>query len=207
MGLRERKKAETRQKISNIATLLFVRHGFDNVSVVDIARAANVSKMTVFNYFPRKEDLHFDRDQEPREIFRKTVIRRAPHTTIIRALENLPSDLARAEHPFANWNDATAQYFETVRASPSLRARLRELRDETERDFVEALCDAAGTKDDPVAYVLASAFLAAWRIAYEAAERSRVAGKRKAAIRAAFLDTFAIAFAPIKRAAKGTPYG
>ena len=89
-------------------------------------------------------------------MLREKILKRAPRTSIIRALERLPGQLLEAEHPFANWNDVTAKYFETVRASPSLVARLRELRDETEQDFVEALCEAAGTKDDPIARVLAS---------------------------------------------------
>jgi AcrR family transcriptional regulator len=56
-GLRERRKQETRQAISDIATRLFVAHGFDEVTISQVADAAGVAKMTVTNYFPRKEDL------------------------------------------------------------------------------------------------------------------------------------------------------
>jgi AcrR family transcriptional regulator len=56
-GLRERKKQETRQAISDIATVMFVQRGFDAVTISQVAEAAGVSKMTVTNYFPRKEDL------------------------------------------------------------------------------------------------------------------------------------------------------
>src|SRR3954463_10622699 len=55
--LRQRKKAQTRAALWNTAIELFVEHGFDNVSVTQIAAAAEVSKMTFFNYFPTKEDL------------------------------------------------------------------------------------------------------------------------------------------------------
>nr|BFE64340.1 TetR family transcriptional regulator [Dactylosporangium thailandense] len=55
--LRERKKAQTRSALWNAAIELFVAHGFDNVSVAQIAAAAGVSKMTFFNYYPSKEDL------------------------------------------------------------------------------------------------------------------------------------------------------
>ncbi|WP_426508957.1 TetR family transcriptional regulator [Dactylosporangium sp. McL0621] len=55
--LRERKKAQTRLALWNAAIELFVEHGFDNVSVAQIAAAADVSKMTFFNYYPSKEDL------------------------------------------------------------------------------------------------------------------------------------------------------
>src|SRR5829696_7341784 len=56
-GLRERKKQRTRQLLSETARRLFTERGFENVSVSDIAEAAEVSPATVFNYFPTKEDL------------------------------------------------------------------------------------------------------------------------------------------------------
>ena len=59
--LRESKKKETRQRISDTATALFYVHGFEAVTVDEIAVAAKVSKMTVFNYFARKEELILDR--------------------------------------------------------------------------------------------------------------------------------------------------
>jgi AcrR family transcriptional regulator len=58
-GLRERKKLATRRLIGDTARRLFVERGFEQVSVAEVARAADVSEKTVFNYFPRKEDLIF----------------------------------------------------------------------------------------------------------------------------------------------------
>jgi AcrR family transcriptional regulator len=58
-GLRERKKQATRRLIGDTARRLFVERGFEHVSVAEVARAADVSEKTVFNYFPRKEDLIF----------------------------------------------------------------------------------------------------------------------------------------------------
>ena len=58
-GLRARKKEATRERIAAVARELFVRHGFDHVTVVDVARAAQVSEATVFNYFPTKDELFF----------------------------------------------------------------------------------------------------------------------------------------------------
>ena len=60
-GLRERRKQEARQAISDAAMALFEARGFDEVTISQVAEAAGVSKMTVTNYFPRKEDLVFDR--------------------------------------------------------------------------------------------------------------------------------------------------
>ncbi|MFF4367109.1 TetR/AcrR family transcriptional regulator [Streptomyces sp. NPDC001594] len=57
LGLRERKKQKTRQTIFEAALHLFLTRGFDEVSIVEIAEAAEVSKRTLFTYFPTKEDL------------------------------------------------------------------------------------------------------------------------------------------------------
>src|ERR1700684_2117544 len=73
---RSRKRLATRQSISDAATLLFLERGFDRVTVDEIAEAADVGRMTVFNHFPRKEDMFFDRDEEGREILREALRKR-----------------------------------------------------------------------------------------------------------------------------------
>lgn len=59
--LRERKKQRTREHIAQVARELFAARGFDAVSVSEIAREADVAQKTVFNYFPTKEALVFQR--------------------------------------------------------------------------------------------------------------------------------------------------
>ncbi|MFF4011959.1 TetR/AcrR family transcriptional regulator [Streptomyces sp. NPDC001717] len=60
-GLRESKKLRTRRQLAATALELFLERGFDAVSVADVAAAAEVSKPTLFRYFPSKEDLVLDR--------------------------------------------------------------------------------------------------------------------------------------------------
>ena len=61
MGLRELKKEQTRQLIAESAWRLFVRPGFDQVTVAEVAREAQVAEATVYNYFGTKEDLFYSR--------------------------------------------------------------------------------------------------------------------------------------------------
>ena len=77
-GLRERRKQETRQAISAIATQMFVTRGFDDVTIAQVADAAGVAKMTVTNYFPRKEDLVFDRAEAIERHLADVIAARAP---------------------------------------------------------------------------------------------------------------------------------
>ena len=58
-GLRERKKEQTRQAIVDAAHRLFGERGFEATTVADVARSADISEGTVFNYFPTKEDLFY----------------------------------------------------------------------------------------------------------------------------------------------------
>src|SRR5512142_3263459 len=61
MGLRERKKRRVRQRISDVATAMFLAYGFDQVTVARIAAACEVSEQTVFNHYPTKESMFLDR--------------------------------------------------------------------------------------------------------------------------------------------------
>lgn len=208
MGLREDKKAQARQTISNVATALFLKKGFDQVSVADVALAANVSKMTVFNYFPRKEDLLLDRDEEARALVRKAILERAKGQSSVDGFFAFAQRLVAEAHPFAKWTPATEHFFGTIRESPSLGARVRELRELMEAELAAALIEAAATHvDDATAHILAVSLVAAWRLAHATATSAYRAGKRGAALSELFLLALDEALEPVRRAARRTPYG
>jgi AcrR family transcriptional regulator len=76
--LRERKKQRTRALIADAAARLFAERGYEAVAVVDVARAADVSEQTVYNYFPTKQDLVLDRDEQLRDRLTDLVRTRPP---------------------------------------------------------------------------------------------------------------------------------
>jgi AcrR family transcriptional regulator len=208
VGLREDKKAQARQTISNAATALFLKKGFDAVSVADVAAAANVSKMTVFNYFPRKEDLLLDRDEEARTLVRRAILERGKGQSAVDGFFELARRLVAEAHPFAKWTPATEHFFGTIAQSPSLIARGREVRELMEAELTAALVEAAATPvDDATAHILAVSMVAAWRVAHATATSAYRVGKRGAALSKLFLLALHEALEPVRRAARRTPYG
>ena len=99
-GLRERRKQEARQAISGIAMEMFAARGFDEVTISQVADAAGVSKMTVTNYFPRKENLVFDRAEVIIRSLADAAAARAPGESCSRrSAVTTPSGSPRATSP------------------------------------------------------------------------------------------------------------
>lgn len=86
LGRRERKKAATRQALAETAIQLFLKRGFDDVTVREIADAVDVSTTTLMKYFPTKESLVFDRDEEMERDLITAVTERPAKTSALDAL-------------------------------------------------------------------------------------------------------------------------
>lgn len=146
LSLRERKKQQTRQQIITTALRLFERHGFEHVSLQDVAASANVSKMTVFNYFATKEDLVF---YEWRDQFingpARAVRERRPGESALAALERSFLDRLAERDPLTGLNEIAVPFFRIVMASPTLMRRQIELFSLAEDALAEALAEIAGT--------------------------------------------------------------
>src|SRR5580658_7093677 len=111
---RSRKRLATREGISNAATLLFVERGFDQVTVDEIAEAADVGRMTVFNHFPRKEDMFFDLDEAGREILRAALAKRDAKVAPIEAYRRLAHRLVAEGSPFVELTARSQAFIETI---------------------------------------------------------------------------------------------
>jgi AcrR family transcriptional regulator len=166
--LRESKKRETKQRLSDVATTMFFARGFDAVTIEEIAAAANVSKPTVFNYFARKEDLFLDREDDVKRLLREAVGERAKGQSPIDALRRLVDRLRDEKHPFARIDSQTVGWWRVVAASPSLKARVREIGDEAAEGLA---VEIAGRKADGVARLFAGMIMLTWRTAYAEAIR------------------------------------
>ncbi|NDL65472.1 TetR/AcrR family transcriptional regulator [Acerihabitans arboris] len=204
---RSRKRLATRRCISNAATRLFLARGFDHVTVDEIAAAADVGRMTVFNHFPRKEDMFFDRDEEGREILRDALRQRDPRISPIETLRLLAYRLVAEQSPYVEFSAGSQGFIETIEGSETLKARARGIRDEIAQVVAAALSECAGRESgDPAAHLAAGLLLATWTVAFIQAHRTfrqrRDAGDAKAAF-LAMVDKGTIG---LKAAMAGTPY-
>jgi AcrR family transcriptional regulator len=136
-GLRERKKRETRQRISDIATGLFLEHGFVTVTIAEVAEAADVSVNTVYNYFPTKEDLFFDRSVGVVEQLSRWVRSRDEGESAAAAvLRELRAEV-EAVSPRVGLMEGYDRFMRVIHEAPPLRSRLWSLQQEI-RDHLEA---------------------------------------------------------------------
>jgi AcrR family transcriptional regulator len=178
-GLRERKKQETRQAISDVATAMFAAQGFDAVTIAQVAEAADVSKMTVTNYFPRKEDLVFDRAE-----------------AIISGLASAVSGRARGESMLAaarrDYREAVAradptlgvsgpEFAAMIAGSHILTGRGREILDMREQALGDAIAAETGT-DTPQQRMVAAHLSAVQRVLAADGSRRSLAGQPRAEI-------------------------
>ncbi|WAL66397.1 TetR family transcriptional regulator [Amycolatopsis cynarae] len=168
--LRELKKQRTRQAISDVATRLFVERGFDEVTIAQIAQAAGVAKMTVTNYFPRKEDLVFDVHEEFAGFLAGAV------TGEEEALEaSRRAYFAALSRRDALIGFSSADFARMIRTSPPLLARLRELHEERELALATVLAE---TRDEMTARIVAAQLTGVYRLLFEEVQRRAAEGQR-----------------------------
>jgi AcrR family transcriptional regulator len=182
-GLRERKKRQTREVIAQAAMRLFAARGFDEVTVAEVARAADVSEKTVFNYFPAKEDLVLHGGEERRAALIEAIRSRPEGTSIVEPFRAASLDFVeRVEH----------DPVESIVAIPRLVSQSRLLRDrlflgwEQEAAALSPVIaeETGAAEGDLVAAVVARTLAWTHRLVFRAAFQRLLAGEDQVAVAA-----------------------
>jgi len=206
-GLRERKKAQTRRAISDVATRLFMERGFDAVTVAEVAEAAGVSIKTVFNYFGSKEELFLDREAEVRAAIVAAVAGRADGQRVTDALTHLFTEYRIPGGD--RWADLAEpgrmamfrRFLETWYASEGLRARVL-LSGEAMADDLAAVIGRSRGRDarDVELRAFVAMLLAAMGLRQRAMVECVLAGGTAAQVEASVREAATTAFAAVARA-------
>ena len=188
-GLRERKRQQTRERLTRAAMALFLERGFEATTLDDIAAAADISRRSFFHYFASKEDVVFAWHEETTAALIAAVEARPAKESMLTAAENAISAMVRQLEP----GEAIAMA-RLKRDNPALQARDQVKYEKLERAMAEALAKRAGHKAEKLqARLVAMIAAGAMRIGGElwadegARERPEALVKQTfAAIRAIF---------------------
>ena len=181
LGLRERKKQQTRTAIRDAAMRLFLERGFDQVSVAEVARAADVSEATVFNYFPTKEDLVYERMDAFEQELLAAVRERPEGESVLRAFVRFILDRSDTAAT-GDGRRRVAALTRLTTASPSLKARERQIVANYTDALAALLAEEAGAApDDMEPRVAAEAMMAFHRSLINFARGRALSRKNSAA--------------------------
>lgn len=204
---RTRKRLATRQAISDTATRLFFERGFDAVTLDEIAKAADVGRMTIFNHFPRKEDLFFDLEDDAREAVREAFRLKDDEKSAIETLRVLAHRLVEEQPKYLSFSNGSRRWVETIEASEPLKARARAIRDDLVQLVADNLAERVGqSAGDPAAQLAAHMLMAAYAVALIEAHRTYRASHDVEAAKATFLAIVNSGTAGVTAAVNGSPY-
>ena len=190
-SLRERKKALTRQRLTDTATQMFLARGFDAVRVTEIAAACDVSEKTVYNYFPTKESLVLDRWEATAKALRASLADAGLHP-VDAARGILAGELAALTSWLDGQDDTAAaigsvrRFGELIAATPALRAHHNDTVNELVTITSGLLASRAGLKaDDPEPQIAATALMGLWAVHFTALRKYLDDARTPAAVYAA----------------------
>src|SRR5262245_29437574 len=201
IGLRERKKQRTRALIAETARRLFVERGFEAVSVAEIAREAEVSEATVFNYFPTKEELVYNRLEAFEQEMLAAVRDRAEGESIAAAFARFisrPRGLLASRDP--GEIEALAGISRMIAASTALLARERQIFDAYTDSLARLIAEDTGAAAESIEpWVLANALVGIHRAGVRYARDRIVAGARNPGLARSVRRQIAQAVAALER--------
>jgi AcrR family transcriptional regulator len=208
-GLRERKKERTRGLIADTARRLFAERGFEQVTVAEIAREAEVAPATVFNYFPTKEDLFYSRLEAFEERLLAAIDGRAPGRSVLAAFADFllgQRGVLAMDAPGGD-KEATAQIRTITRViteSPALLARERQVFDRYARALAASIAqDTGADPGDVVCRVVANTLLGLHRALIDHVRDQALAGVPAARIREDVRTEADRAIAQLERGLRG----
>jgi AcrR family transcriptional regulator len=152
---RDRKKAATRQAIADAALRLFLERGYDQVSIRDIADAADVSTATVFKHFSGKEALVFDQDEDRESQLIAAVRQRPSDQSILDALRQHVLDT----WPSIEAHPQAAEFTNLVNSTPVLRAYAERMWTRYTDSLSATIADEFGVDHDNLACVALARFV------------------------------------------------
>lgn len=179
-GLRERKKARTRRLIANTAARLFAERGYEHVAVTDVAREAEVSEQTVYNYFPAKERLVTDREGQIQDQLCGLIRSRPPAVTPAGAIRDfvLRSVSGIRRVPPELWRGELG-YLAAI--SPAVRRLALEMADRLAAALADAISDTTAVAPE-IARLEGIALASVYQIIIGEAGRRTVEGQSQAQI-------------------------
>jgi AcrR family transcriptional regulator len=185
LGLRERKKRQTRELIAETARRLFVERGFERVKVAEVARAAEVSEATVFNYFPTKEDLVYWRLETFEDELPSTIRERAPGESFLAAFRRFVlAQRGLLAEPDPEAAEFLAGVTRMIAESPALLARERQVFDRYTASLAALIAEETGVSpDNPEPWVAANALMGVHRALVDYARGRILAGARAPGLR------------------------
>lgn len=158
-GLRDQKKADTRRRLAECAFALFVEHGFDAVTVADIATAAGVSVTTLFSYFPVKEALTFDVSGDQLSALTSAVRYRTPGTPVVDAVE---AHAVRMLEATASDSEVRSRYVRLLQETPAIQHHIgATMLHEWRPDLARTLRESVSGLDEVEATIAAHHLLSA----------------------------------------------
>jgi len=160
--------------ISDAATRMFAERGFEEVTISQVAEAAGVSKMTVTNYFPRKEDLVFDRAEGIVTHLAEVIAAREPGESMLAAIRrDYAAAVARAD---VTLGLSSPQFARMINDSEALTGRGLQMQAQREAALGDAIAAETG-EDTPRQRLIAALLCAPHRVLYAEAARRSLAGE------------------------------
>jgi AcrR family transcriptional regulator len=180
VGLRERKKQQTRELIADTARRLFAERSFENVTVAEVARVADVSEATVFNYFPTKEDLFYSGLEAFEEALLTAVQEREPGESVLTAFGRFVLEargLLAARDPDAV--ERLAAITRVITESPALLAREQQIFAGYTASLAALIAEETQVETNAIEpWVAANALMGVHRALVDYTRRQIVAGTR-----------------------------